>query len=109
MDKETTQQFDRVHKSIDKLAVIVAEGFSAVDARFEQVDERFEQVDARFDKVDARFDKVEADIADLRIEIRSIRFELEHLPDKIDATYAGVINDLLDRVRVLERRFNITA
>ena len=100
MDKEVSQQFDRVHESIDKLAVMVANGFSAVDKRFEQVDQRF-------DKVDQRFDKVEADIAELRAEIRSIRTEIEELPDVIDRMYGPTINNLLDRVRVIEKKLGI--
>lgn len=90
MDKEITLQFDRVHESIDKLAISVAGGFA---------------------QVDKRFDKVETDIADLRTElraeIRSIRKEIEELPDVVDRIYGKTINSLFDRVRVIEKKLGI--
>ncbi len=90
MDRETVQQFDRVHESIDKLAISVADGFA---------------------QIDKRFDKVETSMADLRnelrAEIRSIRTEIEELPDVIDRIYGSTINNLLDRVRVIEKKLGI--
>ena len=102
MEKEIQGAFAKVHESIDKLATMVAEGFHAVE-------KRFEQVDARFDAMDVRFDKVELDIAELRTEVRSIRAELERLPDRIDTTYAPTFNDLLERLRVVEKKLGISA
>ncbi len=107
MDKELEVRFDQidqnfhtVNKTIEKLAIMVAEGFSNVDKRFEQVDKRFEQVDRRFDKV-------EEDIAELRLEIRGIRQEINDLPDVVDRIYGKTINNLLDRVGVIEKRLGI--
>ena len=114
MDKELEVRFDQidqnfhtVNKTIEKLAIMVAEGFSNVDKRFEQVDKRFEQVDKRFEQVDRRFDKVEEDIAELRLEIRGIRQEINDLPDVVDRIYGKTINNLLDRVGVIEKRLGI--
>ncbi len=88
MEKELEKKFEQVHEGIDKLATMVAEGFSAVDSGLQNVRE---------------------DIAELRSEIRSIRIELERIPDDIDATYAKSLNDLFERVRVIEKRLGITA
>ncbi len=95
MDTETKVQFEKMHESFDKLAVMVANGFAEVRERFEHVDQRF--------------DRVDEDIAELRNEIRSIRAEIERIPDDIDATYAGTLNSLLERVSVIEKKLGITA
>jgi tetrahydromethanopterin S-methyltransferase subunit G len=44
---------------IEGLATITANGFKAVDKRFDEVDKRFDEVDKRFDEVDKRFDEVD--------------------------------------------------
>lgn len=102
MEKELEKRFDQidqnfntVNKTIEKLAIMVADGFSNVDKRFEQVDKRF--------------DKVEEDIAELRLEIRGIRQEIEDLPDVVDRIYGKTINNLLDRVVVIEKRLGIAS
>jgi predicted nucleic acid-binding Zn-ribbon protein len=94
MDTEVKASFEKVDESINKLATMVANGFSDVRERFVQVDQRF--------------DKVDAEIAELRNEIRSIRTELGRIPDDIDATYAGTLNSLLERVSVIEKKLGIT-
>lgn len=45
--------------TIEDLAVITANGFKAVDRRFDEVDKRFEAVDKRFDGIDKRLDRIE--------------------------------------------------
>ena len=37
-------------------------------------------------------------------EVRVLRLDLEKAPDEIDKTYAGTINDLVDRVSGMEKR-----
>jgi len=101
MDTETKKEFGKVHESIEKLAISMASGF-------EQVDKRFEQVDKHFEQVDKRFDLLEGEIKALRDETKSIRRELERIPDDIDVTYSGTLNDLLERVSVIERTLSIT-
>ena len=85
----------KTNESIEKLAISVVEGF--------------EQVDKRFEQVDKRFDRLEDEVRALREEVKSIRAELERIPDDIDATYSGTINDLLDRVAVIEKHLGIPA
>lgn len=53
------------------------------------------------------FSEVRADIRELRSEIKSIRREIEELPDHIDRMYAGTINDILERVQVIEKHLGI--
>lgn len=77
-------------KEFEKLATSVAEGFSEVQR-----------------KSDQGFSEVRADIRELRSEIKSIRREIEELPDHIDRMYAGTINDILERVEVIEKHLGI--
>jgi regulator of replication initiation timing len=101
MEKDVEQAFTKMQEGIDKLATMVADGFHAVDKRFEQVDKRFEQVDKRFDLL-------ESEIRELRNEVRSIRAELERMPDSVEATYGRTMNDLLDRIIVIEKKLGIS-
>lgn len=113
MEKELETKFAEVHKSIDTLATMVANGFASmtehVDQRFEQVDQQFEQVDKQFEQVDKRFDQLDAEIRELHMEVRSIRAALSRIPDNIDATYAPTLNDLLERVARIEKKIGLTA
>lgn len=80
MDTETKIEFE-------KLATMVAEGFSSVDKRFNQ-----EHI------------YNENQFSELRQEVKSIRSDLERIPDDIDKTYSSTINDLLERVTKLEKQ-----
>ncbi|MBI2063318.1 MAG: hypothetical protein HYT61_03750 [Candidatus Yanofskybacteria bacterium] len=74
--------------TLDKLALMVGNGFNAVDKRFEQVDKRFEQVDKRFGQVDKRFGQI-----DKRFEDMDGRFDvLENKVDRIESELIGVVN-----------------
>lgn len=94
MDADTKKEFDRQSKNFDELARAMADGFTEVKTKL-----REEMV--------LGFTDVRSDIKELREEIKSIRKEIEALPDRIDATYAGTINDLLERVTALESHLGI--
>ena len=47
--------------------------------------------------------------SELRSEVSSIRAELERLPDRIDTTYAESINDIRERINVIEKKLGIAA
>ncbi len=100
MDKEFQEKFAEVHKSIDKLAMMVASGF-------EQMEKRFERIENRLEQIEKRLDVIEVDIRELRAEARSIRAELNHVPDDVDATYAPTLNDLLERVSRIEKKIGL--
>lgn len=51
--------------TIEKLAILVADGFEQVDKRFEQVDKRFEQVDRHFERIEARLTRIELELEDI--------------------------------------------
>jgi len=87
MDKETKIEFGKLESQIEKLATMMAEGFSAVDERFNQ--EHLYN---------------ENQFTELRQEIKSIRSDLERIPDDIDKTYSSTINNLLERVIKLEKQ-----
>ena len=107
MDKEFQEKFAEVHKSIDKLAIMVASGFEQMEKRFERIENRLEQVENRLEQVEKRLDVIEIDIRELRAEARSIRAELNHVPDDVDATYAPTLNDLLERVSRIEKKIGL--
>jgi DNA-binding ferritin-like protein len=99
MEKEIETAFIKVHESIDKLATSVATSFHALS----------EKMDQRFDQVDQRLGLLESEVRELRNETRSIRAALERLPDDIDATYAPTMNDMLERIIVIEKKLGIAA
>jgi tetrahydromethanopterin S-methyltransferase subunit G len=43
---------DFENKELEKLAIMVARGFDAVDKRFEDVDKRFDHIESRIDTVE---------------------------------------------------------
>lgn len=87
MDTETKKQFEKLGSQIDKLATMTAEGFSDV----------YKQIDV----TKTHFSDLTKEI---RSDIASVRRDIERLPDEIDETYSNTINDLLDRVSILEKR-----
>ena len=107
MDTDTKKEFNKVHESIEKLAISMATGFEQVDQSFEQVDIKFEQIDEQLSVIAKRLGLLEEEVRALREEIKSIRAELKRIPDDIDATYSGTFNDLLDRVAVIEKQLGI--
>ncbi len=73
--KETVQPM--LDNLDDTLSQQTAQGFAAVDKRFEKINSRFEKIDARFEgvdstlsrienKLDATIDKVDTHTADIR-------------------------------------------
>ncbi len=91
MAKKNARASDKVD-TIEKLAILVHEGF-------ERIDERFERMDKRFDEVDAQ-------LHDMRAELADIRRRIERL-EALGANHAGFtkeIDHLIARVTALEKR-----
>lgn len=74
--------------TLDRLARMTADQFSAVDERFDKVDKRFDAIDARFDKTDAALKT----ILDVVLEIPSKKAfqRLENKVEAIDARLTAV-------------------
>lgn len=108
MDSETKNEFAHLRQESERLAIMVAEGFSEVNNRFDDVNKRIDSVHTSL-KTEITEMRLEfkADIAELRESIRSIRADIARLPDEIDATYSKTINELLERVSQLEHRIKI--
>ncbi|OGG44562.1 hypothetical protein A2673_03440 [Candidatus Kaiserbacteria bacterium RIFCSPHIGHO2_01_FULL_50_13] len=111
MKKKKKQKVD----TIEKLAILMVEGFEQVDKRFEQVDKRFEQVDKRFDRVETRLEGVELQLKDVkgelsyfRHEVAEIRQRIEHLEElgARNAGFAKEIDYLLERVGKIEKHLH---
>lgn len=69
--------------SVEKLAAIMLDSFSDIDARFDAVDARFDAVDARFEAIDARFDALEN-------EMRTGFTDIKRTLDRIDTRLAAL-------------------
>lgn len=101
MDTETKNEFKHMRQEFERLAIMVADGFTDVSKRFDIMDERIDSIHIELKETRVEF---KADIVELRESIRSLRADIGRLPDEIDATYSKTINDLLDRVSHLELR-----
>lgn len=81
--------------TLDKLARMVADGFSDVNEKIETLVTK-EEMGTRFEAVDARFDTLENKIN--RLDLR-----VEEIHDIVTGLETGSILDLQKRVKVLER------
>jgi chromosome segregation ATPase len=65
---EETKKF--IESQNEKLATMIARGFSGVDKRFEGVDRKFEEVDRKFEQVDKKFKEMHErfDILEQRLD-----------------------------------------
>lgn len=119
MDKETKNEFLEIRKQFvkmhteskgvkiqlkvhseqfERLAIMVAEGFSDVHKRIDSVHSSLKN------EITEMRVEFKADVTELRDEIRSVRADIKKLPDDVDETYSKTINDLLDRVSFLEKK-----
>lgn len=81
MDEDIKNELKQLHQKIGDLASATAKGFERVERAIESMDARLKTVEAGN---------------------RSIQIDLEQLPDKIDQTYGGMLNDHEDRIKTLE-------
>lgn len=108
----TTKKGKTEEMSIDKLAVMVANGFQAIDKRFDEVDKRFVEIDNRFDEVDKRFDKVEQSIIDLDSKVEVMNVRLKKVESAIEPILMGYtiikqeVGDLNLRLTKLEKHIS---
>jgi predicted nucleic acid-binding Zn-ribbon protein len=88
--------------SIEKLAVLMADGFERVDARFDTIDTRFDAIDGRLDSINARLRYIENELVD-------IHRRLDRLEEQgaSNAGFAKEIDNLIERVNAIERHLNI--
>lgn len=74
--------------TLDKLALMVGNGFNAVDKRFEQVDKRFEDMDGRFDVLENKIDRVESELCEVVNKVEnldvSLNREIKQVKKRVD-------------------------
>ncbi len=77
--------------SIEKLATLVADGFS--------------EMNTRFDAMDARMDRMENDIRAIRTELADVNRRIDRLEEQgaRQAGYAKEIDHLIQRVSKIEK------
>lgn len=95
--------------TIDKLAQMVASGFSDMG---ERIDKRFEQVDKQFDRVDKQFKQVEMRLDEISIDLKYVKEDLKEVKrDVADVKQSMVppmeFEDLSFRVKYLEEKMGI--
>lgn len=71
--------------SVEKLAILVADGFVTMEENFADVDKRFNDVDKRFDAVDKRFDVMESRFGRVETDIQEIRRILDRMDTRLAA------------------------
>ena len=99
--------------TIDKLAQMVANGFSGmneslggrIDALSERMDARFEQVNGRFAQMDMRFEEID-------MELRHIKTDLKYVKEGVSDIKKEIIpplefEDLMARVKYVEEKMGI--
>jgi hypothetical protein len=95
-----------VEEKIDRLTLVVTEGFAAVDQRFVGVDERFVGVDERLDAIDRRFVAVEERFAAVDaafVEQRQYtEFAFERLSNEMKGGFDGISRRLVRLERKLD-------
>lgn len=64
--------------TLNDLALMVKQGFDAVDKRFESVDERFESIDNRLENLEKGQEEIK-----LRLDNVAYRFELLELEQRV--------------------------
>lgn len=91
--------------TLEDLAVMIAEGFNAIENRFVGVDQRFISIDQRFVGVEGRLN-------DLTQEVRQFKKETTDNFERIDlrlqqVAYQSDYRELDQRVTTLERRAGV--
>ena len=104
MKKKKKQKVD----TIEKLAILMVEGFEQVDKRFEQVDKRFDRVETRLEGVELQLKDVKGELSYFRHEVAEIRQRIEHLEElgARNAGFAKEIDYLLERVGKIEKHLH---
>jgi len=87
---------------LEKLAIMMKEGFDAVDARFDAVDARFDAMDLRMDTMQAtmeeKFGSVDRRLDSLEAEIQALRGDLDNVK-----TFSKEIDYAIARISELEK------
>lgn len=91
MKRKAKQKID----SIEKLAVLVAEGF-------EQVDKRFEQVDRRFERMETQLARITSELTDLHRRMDALEDQGAR-----QAGYAKEIDHVLARIARIEKHLRL--
>ena len=91
-----------IKNEIEKLAIMVKNGFDEVAKQFLQVDKRFEQVDKRFESIDHRF-------LDLTSELQSFKYETRKNFEEINKSVFTRTEkeDILGRVSYVETKLGV--
>jgi phage shock protein A len=114
MDHKLEVMDTKFDHRLEVLTATLAEGFKAMDARFERMDVRFERMDARmdarFEQMDARFEKMESKM-DARFEQMDARLTegmkaVDAKLDKMDGKLAEGLKAVDAKLEKLDTKFD---
>jgi len=105
MNREAVASVD----TIEKLAVLMMEGFEEVYVRFDGVYARLDAIEVRLDRIEARLDEHDARFDRIEQELIDIHRRLDALEEQgaRQAGYAKEIDHVLDRVRRIEKHIKL--
>ena len=102
-------------ETMQTLMQMTSDGFERLDKRMDRLEERMERIEARMDAFELRMDKLETRVGEIErrlaehdLQFAEIKQVLRSMEDK-HAAYINDIEDILDRLQVLEDRMpNLT-
>ena len=79
--------------TIEKLAVLVAEGFESVDLRLDSQSHQIDRVGERIERVEKRLEHLEVDNRDVKESLRHISHDAGEMKDELRAVARAVDKD----------------
>jgi hypothetical protein len=86
--------------TIEKLAMLVADGFSDMDARFSDMDVRFSDMDARFSDMDARFSDMDSRFVELKEVLKNMDKRLAAVESKVWGIERRLDSEAMERLDI---------
>lgn len=98
--------------AIDRLAILVVNGFNDMEKRFEGIEKRFEGIDKRFEGIDKKFEGIDQRFEIVNQELEHINARLSYMEKDITEIKEKVIpkddfDDLESRVKYCEIKLKI--
>lgn len=105
--------------AIDKLAILVVNGFQKIEARLDNIETRLNSIETRLDNIEARLNSVETRLNNVEIKLNDVENRLEYVEASLSELRKDVkemkdrsvdpleFEDLTHRVKYLEEKMGI--